>query len=315
MIGGVILIAGWWWMSEGSDESASTPRVQAAVLPNGFAVLADRRLRELDRDNALQHEITLKHAAEVRLVGTRAGTGIGWRDGKKIKFALVDNEGNPEEVSTWGKRVTQLCDGAASNEHRFGIGWLESDGRVWFVHGPMGRTVDASDIEPTLAKVTWCGIASAEQDVALVWREGQKYGLNFCSEKQCSAYVAKVPLAKGDTLSGFGCVRDSCLFSTHDSSKKWRLYRVPESGRTLVVPLPDAAPDSRVDVVGVGARAFAVGYVATDGRATVRRVATDGSFTDVWHFDDQRETPAIRWAGNRLFVAFTNVSHTIDMPR
>jgi hypothetical protein len=318
-IGVAVVIGGLWWMRGGGDEAPVAPRLQAAVLPGGFAVLADRSVRELDRDAAIQHEMTLRLDAEVRFVGTRGGSAVGWKDGKKLKFALLDNDGKPDEVTSWGKKLTQLCDGAATNEHRFAVGWLESDGRLWFVHGPLGRTAEVEsiavmDVEIETAKVNWCGIASAEQDVALVWREGAKYSMNFCTPKQCSAYVAKVPLAKEDTLAGFGCVLQSCLFATRDASRSMKLHRVAETGRPLVIQLPDAASES-VSIAGAGSRAFAIAYLAKDGSANVERVTVDGKITHVRRFEDQREVPALRWAGDKLLVAFATDTHAIAMPR
>src|SRR5687768_3197492 len=214
------VVGGMWWMR--GDEPARAPdRVQVGVLKNGFTVLANRQILEVDRSGAKQHAMRLQLDGDVRVVGTRAGTAVAWQDGKKIKLATLDSDGKPDEVSTWGKKATRLCDGAASNEHRFGVGWLEADGRVWFVHGPLAQAAFAA---PVATKATWCGIASAEHNLALVMRDGSKYLLNFCSRKECSGLVAKVPIDPSATLLDFGCVRDSCLFATRDKEGTTRLH-------------------------------------------------------------------------------------------
>jgi hypothetical protein len=318
MIAGLVLVVGIWWLRRGDNDAHVAARVQAAVLPDGFAVLVDgKQVRELDRDGTTQHQMLLRLDAEVRLVGSRAGSAVGWRDGKRVKLAVLDSDGNADEPTAFGKKATQLCDGAASNEHRFGVGWLESDGRVWFVHGPNGGAAGIELMETaSTANVTWCGIASAEQNVTLIWREGAKTYMNFCGTKQCSSLVAKVPVDSKDTLLGYGCVRDACLFATRDRAGATRLHRVTEKGRAIVKPLDNAAADTSISIVGAGTRAFAIAYIATNGLATVERVAVDGTFTDVWHFGNERQAPALAWAADKLLVAFASEKfYSLAVPR
>ena len=317
---GLALVGGIWWM-RGDDEEARTThaRVQTAVLSDGFAVLANGRVVEVDRDGAKQHEMKLHVDKDVRVVGTRVGTGIGWQDGKKVKLATLDSDGKPDEVSTWGKRVKQLCQGAATNEHRFGVGWLEADGRVWFVHGPLSRTATAGaavvlDADP--AGASWCAITSAEQNIALVWREGSRLLLNFCGKKECASLVVKVPIDSSDTLLAHGCVRESCLFATRDKHGTTKLHRVTERGRSIVKTLEHATADTAVAIVGAGDRAFAVSYIAKDGQGMVQRVTVDGAITNVWHFDGAQHAPSLAWAKDRLLVAKQSGDvHVVAMPR
>ena len=316
---GLALVGGIWWLRGDDEETRRThARAQTAVLSSGFAVLSGGQLVELDREGVKQHEMKLRVDKDVRIVGTRVGTAIGWQDGKKVKLATLDSDGKPDEVSTWGKRVKQMCQGAATNEYRFGVGWLEADGRVWFVHGPMTRAVSASnvalDVEPAAA--TWCAIASAEQNVALVWREGSRLLMNFCGKKECSSLVVKVPLDSSDTLLGFGCVRDSCLFATRDKQGTTKLHRVTERGRSIAKTLEHATSDTAVAVVGAGERAFAVSYVAKDGQGTVQRVTVDGAISNVWHFEGAQHAPSLAWAKDRLLVAKQSGDvHVVAMPR
>lgn len=308
------LVIGLWWMWRGGDEAVA-PRVQAGVLRNGFTVLVDRQVHELGRDARTEHQMSLQLADEVRFVGTSAGSTVGWKAGKKLKLAALDDGGNPDEPSTWGKKVAQLCEGAASNEHRFGIGWLESDNRVWIVHGPMRASalaLDALELHTDAAKVTWCGVASAGPDLALLWRDGKKLQLNFCTPKACSAYVTKVPVPAEEQLLGFGCVRDACLFASRDKSQTV-LRRVFETGRSIKLALTAAADDTRVEIVGTGPRVFAVAYVDREHRVAVELRDIDGSVKQSWSFDE-REVPALRWDGARLLVAFSSAKFTALQP-
>ena len=311
------VVGGIWWLRGDEEKRAHPhPRVQIGVLADGFTMLAKKHVIELDREGAKQHEMPLRVDGDVRIVGTRAGTALGWQDGKKLKLATLDTDGKPDEVTTWGKKVVRLCDGAASNEVRFGVGWLESDGRVWFVHGPLARIAGEVTTSFELpVKADWCGIASAEQNVALLWREGSRLVLNFCGRKECSGLVTKVPIDTKDTLLGYGCVRDSCLFATRDKQGTTKLHRVTEKGRAIVKTLEHAMPDSPVAVVGAGTRAFAIAYVATDGRATIQRFTVDGSFSNVWHFDAVKQAPSLAWADGNLLVALQSGDvYVLKMP-
>lgn len=316
----VLGMLGLFWMRRGGDHVVVHPHPpQAAVLADGFAVLADKQIREYDRAGNKQHDMPLRlDRGNVRFVGTRSGAAVGWQDGKKIKLAILDSNGHTDDASTWGKNVKQLCDGAATNEHRFGIGWLENDGKVWFVHGPMDRLGPDDAVAPLelpTTKASWCGIASAEQNVTLLFREGSRILMNFCTRKQCSSLVVKVPIDTKDTLLGWGCVRDSCLFATRDKHGTTKLHRVTEKGRALTRELEHARPDSPISIVGAGTRAFAIAYVAVDNNAVIQRVGVDGTFGNVWHWNGE-PTPSLAWAADKLFVAMpTRDAWVLDLPR
>jgi hypothetical protein len=237
-------VAAIWWLSSNDDDTsapAAHDRPQAGVLTDGFTVLhgprGARHIHELDGHGNIERAVPLRMDRDLRLVGTRRGSAVGWQDGKKVQLALVGDDGTLEQRSTWGKNVRQLCDGAASNDHRFGVGWLESDGRVWFVHGPLDHAAAGVAAPATLAAepagASWCGIASAERNVALLWREGSRLLMNFCTAKKCTSLVVKVPLDRRDTLLGYGCVRDSCLFGTRDKAGNAKLYHVTEKGKAI----------------------------------------------------------------------------------
>lgn len=313
----VVGLVGIWWWQRGGDEPVHPHRPQAAVLGDGFALLAGKQVVELDRAGNKQHEMTLKLDREVRFVGSRAGSTVGYLDGKKFKLAVLDSDGNTDSTSTWGKNVKELCYGRATNEYRFGVGFLEADGKIWFVHGPMDRmaadTIQAFEVPAV--KPQWCAIASAEQNIALLWREGSRILMNFCTKKQCSSLVVKVPIRVEDRMLAFGCVQDSCLFATRDKHGTTTLHRVTEKGRAITRALEHARPDSPVSIVGAGTRAFAIAYVATDNNVAVQRVAVDGTFTNVWHFSGE-PAPSLAWANGKLLVATPSRSAwVLDMPR
>src|SRR5206468_13126703 len=126
------------------------------------------RVLDVSRDGEIDEHRALRVDSEVRLVGTQRGPTVGWIEGKHLRLATLDRDGSPENPSTSGKSARQLCDGAASNEQRFGIGWLESDGRVWFVHGGLGQLGSAPEATEVAARGEWCGIASAERQVVIL---------------------------------------------------------------------------------------------------------------------------------------------------
>jgi hypothetical protein len=315
----LVLVLLVWWIRRDRDLTPSHPHApQAAVLSDGFGVLADKRIREFDRAGNVTHEMPLRlDRGNVRFVGTRAGPAVGWQDGKKLALAILDGDGSPSEASTWGKNVKQLCDGQATNEHRFGVGYLEGDGKVWFVHGPVDRlAADATAVlAPPITKASWCGIASAEQNIVLLFREGARLLMNFCTRRQCESLVVKVPIDTKDTLLGYGCVQDSCLFATRDKHGTTKLHRVTNKGRAITKQLEHARPDSPVAVVGAGTRAFAIAYIATDNNAAIQRVAVDGTLTNVWHTTGE-VAPTLAWAADKLFVAMpSRDAWVLDLPR
>src|SRR5436190_3976389 len=103
----VVALIGIWWLRRG-EEAAHPHPVQAAVLADGFALLSGKRVIEFDRGGTKQHEMQVKHEGDIRFAGTRVGPAIGWKDGKKMKLAILDGNGE-EDVSSWGKSVTRLC--------------------------------------------------------------------------------------------------------------------------------------------------------------------------------------------------------------
>jgi hypothetical protein len=287
--------------------------IQAAVIPGGFAVAHDRRMLELDAQGSLRREVALGQADDVRVVGTRVGPAAVWLAGRKIHFALVDDGA---ESQIFGKSARQLCDGVASNDARFGVAWLESDGRVWMIHGPMGAHVaDADEVEQT-ATPSWCGIAAADDQIALVWRDRDRLYIDMCSAKRCNSTPYMVGLDAKLPLLGIGCVHDTCLVATRDAAGTARVALVARNKARWTKPLATTA--ATASVIGAGDRAFAVALAGHEG-AEVIRFDRDGNSASIWRDPAATSVPALAWSGGRLLVAYQRGSTLVHgitaMPR
>lgn len=288
----------------GPDAAARTH--QAAVLADGLALLDDapgaRRLLELD-EGGVRREVALGLRAEARLVGTRVGAALAWQEGKRLRLALVDDEGALPEPSTWGRSVQRLCEGAASNDQRFGVGWLEADGNVWMVHGPSGpqALAAAAELGPEAPRAEWCGIASAADRIALLWR-AKRYYVNFCDTRECAPLVTQLPLDADDVLLGFGCLRDRCLLAARDRRGAARLVLTSPRGKVQWSAPLDVAADTAVSIVGAGPRAFAVAARGVSGAAALR-VDLEGRVARLWH-DLDADVPSLAWSKDQLLIAY-----------
>ncbi len=325
-----LVIAGAWWLHRGHKPSAvhERMRLQAAVLPNGFAAVVrardvhdSTRVIEVDRGAGFpERNIALQLSADVRLVGTRTGVMVGWAADRRLKLATLDGDGRPDKVTTWGKNVETLCDGAASNEHRFAVGWLDSDRHVSFVTGTVEGAVVSMNPSTASANVTWCGVASAERNVAVFRRDADSLTMSFCGAGTCTDEIP-VPIGADDKILGFGCVADSCLIAARDRRHDTiKLHHVTSGGQTIVEPLDDATLGTLASIVGVGTHAFAVAYMTQNGFASIKRFAVDGTMTDAWGHSGADEAPTIAWAADKLFIvsqsAFSSEeTYAVDMPR
>ncbi|MDC0717486.1 hypothetical protein [Nannocystis bainbridge] len=293
----------------GGQRSAapSTASIQLAVLAEGFGLLhgdaGARRFVEFAPDGTQRRELSLDLDADARLVGTRLGAALGWKDGKKVRLAAFDDRGRLTDPSTWGKSVQRLCDGAATGDGRFAVGWIEQDGKVWFVHGPMAQAIafeapHAADIEPLRAD--WCGIASAEHNIALMWKGKHTY-INFCGPRECSSLVARIQIDARERVLSFGCLRDSCLVGTRDDRGISRVHLVTPLGKIAWSRTLAPGDGGALTIVGAGDRAFLVAAADGDG-SQVLRFETTGKSTPVW----QRRgasVPSLAWSRGRLALA------------
>ncbi|MDX2086728.1 MAG: hypothetical protein SFX73_02705 [Kofleriaceae bacterium] len=307
-----------------SDEAAPpAPRtLQAAVMANGFGLIegtgTDRHVLGFDDDGTLQfrHAVPLT-APDVRVVGSRVGPVVGWRNKAKLELAQLTGDGEVGAPEKWGKAVQLQCDGVATNEHQFGLGWADKDQQIWFVYGPTGKAraftpVRAAELEAT-AKPSWCGIASAHKEIVLMWREGSRTFATFCTSKECDMFM-RLPLDKRHTLLGVGCTQDACLLAVRKEGSNLLAWVRRGGNLVWTKPLADAAPDTTFSIVGAGDRAIAVGYLTNTG-ATVQRVIASGSMQRAWHDPSAHEVPSLAWARDRLFVAQREEQSVIALPR
>jgi hypothetical protein len=210
----------------------------------------------------------------------------------------------------FGKSARMLCEGAATNDERFAVGWLEGDEGVWFVHGETRdrRTDEGAElefdepvsIETTADRKNWCGIASAGDLIALFWRDRDRMFIGTCTRKKCGM-AAALAFDRSETLLGFGCLRNACLIAARDKAGKARLQYVTESGATKW-KLPLETSLLEVSVIGAGADTFAVGYVTGDATHVIR-VDRKGGITRLWQGATAKHAPALAWSRDQLLVA------------
>jgi hypothetical protein len=290
--------------------------LQGAVLLDGFAFAQPApggdgyRVVDVDPAGHARRERTLPPTGELRVVGTRIGAAAAWQDGTRLRLARVEDD---RDMGTWGRSVRQMCDGVASNATRFAVGWLEGDDTVWFVHGPLAAAAEGADeadamlAEPVsigagpFTRNDWCGVASAEDKIALLWRDADRLSLTMCSHKACSNLPVSFKLEQRIPVLGVGCLRTACLLATPDDAGTTRITLVTTTGRSKWTHTLEGA-SGPVSIVGVGDRAFAVGY-ATQGGARVDRFDRNGRVGPVWRDPASPRPPALAWSSGRLLVA------------
>lgn len=299
---------------------AARGELQGAVDGEGFLVAQAlghaRRVWAVDRDGAQRHLAEIMREGDMRIVGTTAGPTVGYQDGKRMRLSRIADD---RDLGMWGTNVRGLCDGVASNDQRFAVGWLEGDGGVMIVHGPTSkRARDASaasaaeavalEAEVT-AQPSWCGVASAGDKVALAFRDRDQLRFVLCTAKRCGGLVASTPLPRTSLVLGMGCVRNACLIAHRDQRGTSSVTYVTESGSPKWTK-PIVTDATSVSVVGVGANAFAVGFANRDG-SHVLRFDRKGNATQPWRGSVGAGVPALAWSAGHLLVAhYTNETVT-----
>jgi len=299
-----IALVGVWWLWPSSSHAPPHPhRPQAAVLSDGFAVFEGntRRITELDGDGAKRGERTVKVPGDARIVGLPGGIAVIYRDGKQMVAAAVDDDGTLGKPQRFGKSVQKQCEQTATNDLRFGVAWTEADGAVWFVHGPTARADEGIAVE-TARQPSYCGIASAGANIALLWRDGDRVMMTWCGKSSCQ-YAKRISLDKKRMLLGFGCKRDACVIATRNPDKVTEISWVTGGGKVAwTKPLPSACTDSEVSIVGTD-DAIAVAY-SMGPEPIVSLARKDGSLTPVWQAAaDPNTVPSIVWSSGQLFAA------------
>jgi hypothetical protein len=273
--------------------SPAAPRLQVGVLGDGYVAAEQTasgwRVVELTDDGTPRVEHALA-ADDARIVGSSIGPVAGLLAGHQVELVRASDG---RRLGAWGTHARRLCDGAASNASRFGVAWLEDDGRVWVVHGKLASAA-GDDVPPSVGPTTWCGVASAGRNLVLMWRDSKRMYFNTCTPKSCRGSVPFLSLDDRVALLGVGCVETACLIATRAPGAGAQLQLITAAGgikwRT---PLDTAAAE--VSIVGAGNDAFAVGYpgavIGIDRKAVV---------TQLWRGDG---TTAVAWARGRVLVA------------
>lgn len=308
----VVALLGTWWWWRGDDRARDGEEVQAAVLKDGFAVRVGQRVLDLDRRGKQRKQYRLDHEGDARIVGPSAGPAAVWIDSKKVRLVKLSTG---KSLAVFGKSARMLCEGVATNDERFAAGWLEADDSIWFVHGDtrVKRTNElgepealgedelvAMQVDTTADRKNWCGIASAGDLIALLWRDRDRLLIQTCSRKKCAGLAGSVSFDRKDTLLGFGCLHNACLLAARDKTGKTRLQLVTESGSTKWTK-PLDTNQLVVSIVGAGKDAFAVGYATASGTAAVR-VDRKGAITPVWQGPAASGVPALAWSRDQLLV-------------
>jgi hypothetical protein len=297
------LVAAWWlWPT--SDAEQHRPGPQAAVLADGYAVIeaGERRITEYDSSGEKRAELTAKVPHDARVVGLPGGVAVVYRDGKKVAAAAVEDDGTLGEPQRFGKNVQKMCEQTATNDKRFGVAWTEADGVVWFVHGPTTRAAEEVSVE-LARQPSYCGIASAGANIALLWRDGDKTMITWCGKGNCQ-YAKRIALDKKRMLIGFGCKNDGCLIATRNPDKVLEVSWVTGNAKVAwTKPLPSACSDSEVSIVGTD-DAIAVAY-SMGPEPIVSLARKDGTLTAVWQSAAEPNTvPSIVWSERQLFAAY-----------
>ncbi|HEX5064046.1 MAG TPA: hypothetical protein VFV99_31930 [Kofleriaceae bacterium] len=289
-----------WW--RGDAPAAHDGERHAAVLADGFALYDGHRVVELDRKGKQRKQHVLAHDGELRLVGPSNGPAVAWVESKKVRLVRASTG----KGSVWGNSVRMLCEGAATNDERFAVAWLEANDTIWFVHGDTrNKRTDEQMADEAVGlanadRKVWCGVASAHDLVALFWRDSDRLFIQTCTRKKCSGLPATVSLDRRETLLGFGCVRNACLLGVRDHNGASRLQFVTESGATKwTKPLPTKLLE--VSIVGAGENAFAVGFVG-EHETEVGRVDRKGVVTPLWAGPPSKHAPALAWSRDQLLV-------------
>jgi len=295
-----VAIAWLWWTRHPPAAELGVP--QAMVLNDGFGIVdgpdTGRVFLQLDRNGSQRSRVELpKLAPDIRVVGARSGPLAVWIDRGKIALQSIQPDGTLGAREEFGKKVAMLCEGVATNDYRFGVSWMENDGRIWVVHGPVTDAAASNDEDTDVPKPTWCGVASADEDIALLWADGKKIKQNNCDRRSCRNTVAKIAIDPKQ-LVGFGCVFEGCLFATRDG----KVTSFSDRGtKQWTRDLPDVRAGERVSIIG-GKRRFAVGYHTTTGAAVVR-FDLSGKATAVWT-DNADQAPVLALSRDRLAISY-----------
>ena len=283
----VCLVVGVWWCRR----PGAPDEMRVGVLGKGFVALSGGELTELDDagEVLVRKQLSVK-VDEARVMSDRSGALVGWRRGSNVFAARLDDEGRPRGDEPFATDVASLCEGTASNRYRWGFAWLDRAGRITKAE----NSLRAAEL-PEAA--SWCGIASANMNIAMLWRQHDGVWMTFCRTSDCDRVHVHALSEPSDEVLGFGCTGESCLFAVRAGSGASLRY-VTEDLRYATWELDTRSP---VSIAAIGVRAFAIGYLARDGRGVVERVLRDGSRSTVW--EGGTVPPVVTWNDGQLLIA------------
>jgi hypothetical protein len=299
-IAGALVIARCALRDTSETEPAATRFVylQTAVLRDGFGVLVNvadlNEVIEVERDGTWRNFGWVeKRAFESRVVGTADGAALVWREQERVKIALVRQDGTLGDARAFGTHAVRMCDGVASNDDTWAIGWLERGGGIVAMRG----NVSAASQRFEMAKgADWCTLASSGEDITVFWREGERTFAATCTHDGCTK-PARIELGKRDRMFAAACSADGCAIAYE--STKTTLAWIDSSGAFVWKrQLDNISRD--VSLANAGTHAVAAGYV-DDGEGTAARVTRDG-IMPVWTAD-ARWPPAVAWSRGQLLIA------------
>lgn len=311
-----LVIAGlgaWLWLRDGSPRTspeAVPPSLQAAVLADGFAVLDTRTASsatEIDRDGHQRRRTPLSIKGDTRLVGSRAGVTLGYLQREKLELAFIDKAGEVTPSQQFGKNVAKICDGAATNDHRFAIGWMETGGGLWLVHGHVGAkaTELLHDGPAVVASSAWCGMRSAGEYVALMWLDRVTVNVLMCSDRECSRFVTPMKIERGAKVLDVACQEGGCVLATRTSTRPLDLTSYNLRGKKLWSrSWHQVDPRADVHLVAAGDRSFALAATTSEVTFVDRILATTGSSQREWVHPHTTSAPALAWSRDQLLLAY-----------
>jgi hypothetical protein len=326
----LLAIVVWWWSGDDpAPRHHGETAPQVAVLHDGFVVMrgdghGTLRLSELGHDGTPRRELEVASPGdELRVVGTRSGAGVAWRDPakKQLRVGIVDRNGRLRDTFT-GDGAATLCDGLASNDHRFAVGWLNEKGGMWFVTGPTQPAI--ADVEVT-APVSWCAITGAGDGVGILLRERNALRINLCRKGKCPMLeTVGRPIAERPILA-FGCIATHCVVVTRGSAGRAEATMLTRRGGvTWTRPLPGDVDGDVVTAIGAGDDHFVIAYGVSDRdghRAEVIAIDSKGDLSTIWRSPAARSTviPAIAWSRGQLAIARLSdgavVTDVVPLPR
>jgi len=284
-----------------------TDRPQASFRPGGFAVIdgpeGAREVTELDQGGNRLRSVIAPIPERSRVVGFKDATGLVWTENAKIHVGAITKDGSfVKGDRPFGTKVDLLCDGVASTAKRFAVGWIESTGDYWFVHGPgpSGKALEAVSVATATHETTWCAMTPAGKQLALVWRMQDLLVHNVCDRRCGMPSKFDLPLAGRDVL-GVGCIDGACAVATGSDDGAGVGWYTRTGKQRWAKPLPDARRGAKAALHGA-AQHVVIAYETTDGGLAIVRMGKSGELNELWR--GRGDAPTLAWEGGSLFLGY-----------